>query len=279
MGFTLAVSGKGGTGKTTLVGLILRELLREGRKPVLVIDADHDGNLAQVLGIKEPRTVGEVVEELQKKATQLPPGLSKDQWLKGKLSEVIVEEKGYDFLSMGRGEGPGCYCYVNSVLRTIMDSLEREYPYVLMDNAAGMEHLSRRTTRDADLLLIVSDHSRKGIQSALRIADLAKELELDIKRMGIVINRAPGGKADPRLLEEVEAKGMEVLGVIPEDERISLFDMEGRSVLDLPEEDPAVEAVRDILKAVFNSHEEEGDGHHRGKHPYPFSGRFGGPQQ
>jgi len=254
MGFTLAVSGKGGTGKTTLVGLILRELLKEGRKPVLVIDADHDGNLAQVLGIKEPRTVGEVVEELQKKISQLPPGFSKDQWLQGKLAEVMVEERGYDFLSMGRGEGPGCYCYVNSVLRTIMDNLEKEYPYVLMDNAAGMEHLSRRTTRDADVLLIVSDHSRKGIQSALRIAELAKELELDIKRMGIVINRAPQGKADPRLLKEVEEKGMEVFGVVPEDEGISRFDMEGRSVLELPEDDPAVLAVRDILKGFFNTH-------------------------
>lgn len=253
MGFTLAVSGKGGTGKTTLVGLILRELLREGRKPVLVIDADHDGNLAQVLGIQVPRTVGEVVEELQKKISQLPPGFSKDQWLEAKLSEVMVEEKGYDFLSMGRGEGPGCYCYVNSVLRTIMDNLEKEYPYVLMDNAAGMEHLSRRTTRDADVLLIVSDHSRKGIQSALRIADLAKELELDIKRMGVVINRAPGGQADPRLLKDVEERGLEVTGVIPEDEGITRFDMEGRSVLELPEEDPAVQAVKGILRGIFNS--------------------------
>lgn len=253
MGFTLAVSGKGGTGKTTLVGLILKGLLGEGRKPVLVIDADHDGNLAQVLGIREPRTVGEVVEELQKKISQLPPGFSKDQWLQAKLSEVMVEEKGYDFLSMGRGEGPGCYCYVNSVLRTIMDKLEEEYPYVLMDNAAGMEHLSRRTTRDADVLLVVSDHSRKGVNSALRIADLAKELELEIKRVGVVINRAPGGQADPRLLKEVEERGLEVMGVIPEDEGITRFDMEGRSVLELPEEDPAVQAVKDILRGIFNS--------------------------
>lgn len=252
MGFTLAVSGKGGTGKTTLVGLILREFLLQGRKPVLVIDADHDGNLAQVLGIKEERTVGEVIDELQKGVSSLPPGFSKEEWLRSKLSEIMVEEKGYDFLSMGRGEGPGCYCYVNSALRAIMDSLEKGYPYVLMDNAAGMEHLSRRTTRDADVLLIVSDHSRKGVQSASRIAALARELDLKIGRIGLVLNRVPNGQVDPRIEEEVKEKGLELFGVIPEDEEVAKFDMEGRSVLELPEDSLAVNAVRRILGKVLN---------------------------
>ncbi len=252
MGFTVAVSGKGGTGKTTLVGLLLKEFLKNGRKPVLVIDADHDGNLAEVLGIKEGRTVGEVVEELQRKVSEFPPGFSKDKWLQAKLSEVMVEERGYDFLSMGRGEGPGCYCYVNSVLRHIMDSLEKEYPYVLMDNSAGMEHLSRRTTRNADVLFIVSDHSRKGVRSAIRIADLAKELELGIGRMGLVVNRVSGRGVDPRLAEEAKKGGLELLGVVPEDREVERFDMEGRSLLELPEDSPAVRAVRGILWKVLN---------------------------
>lgn len=252
MGFTVAVSGKGGTGKTTLVGLLLKEFLREGRKPVLVIDADHDGNLAEVLGIKGGRTVGEVVEELQRKVSEFPPGFSKDKWLQAKLSEVMVEERGYDFLSMGRGEGPGCYCYVNSVLRHIMDGLEKEYPYVLMDNAAGMEHLSRRTTRNADVLFIVSDHSRKGVSSAIRIAELAKELELDIGKVGLIVNRVSGGDVDPRLVEEAEKGGLEIVGVVPEDEEVERFDMEGRSLLELPEDSPAVRAVRGILRKVLN---------------------------
>lgn len=218
----------------------------------MVIDADHDGNLAQVLGIKEERTVGEVIDELQKGVSSLPPGFSKEEWLRSKLSEIMVEEKGYDFLSMGRGEGPGCYCYVNSALRAIMDSLEKGYPYVLMDNAAGMEHLSRRTTRDADVLLIVSDHSRKGIQSATRIATLAKELELKIGRIGLVINRVPGGQVDPRIEDEVRGKGLELFGVIPEDQEVVRFDMEGKSVLELPERSLAVKAIRGILGKVLD---------------------------
>ena len=260
MAFSVAVSGKGGTGKTTIVGLLLKGLLKEGRKPVLVIDADHDGNLAQVLGIKELKTVGEVVEELQRQVSQFPPDLSKDRWLQSKLNEILVEGKGYDFLSMGRGEGPGCYCYVNSVLRNIMDHLEKEYPYLLMDNSAGMEHLSRRTTRDADVLLIVSDHSRKGIISALRIAELARELELKLGRLALVINRVQG-EPDPRLLKEMEGMGVELIGVIPEDPKVQEFDMEGRSVLDLPEGSSAFQAVHEMLKKILNGR--WGDGHNR----------------
>ncbi|RLA79671.1 MAG: hypothetical protein DRG33_03620 [Deltaproteobacteria bacterium] len=250
MSFSIAVSGKGGTGKTTIAGLILKELLGEGRKPVLVIDADHDGNLAQVLGIEEGKTVGEVVEELQEKVSQFPPGFSKDQWLEARLQEVMVEEKGFDFLSMGRGEGPGCYCYVNSVLRRIMDTVTRDYPYILMDNAAGMEHLSRRTTRDVDVLLVVSDHSMKGVKSAARIAELAKELDLKIGRIGLLINRAPG-EVDRRLMKEAEGAGLEILGVIPEDEEIAQYDLEGRSLLELPGGNAALKQVRGFLEKVL----------------------------
>jgi len=252
MPFSIAISGKGGTGKTTLVALILKELLREGKTPVLVIDADHDGNLAGVLGIKGGRTVGEVVEEMQRKVSDFPPGFSKDQWLEAKVAEVMVEERGYDFLSMGRGEGPGCYCYVNSVLRKIMDSVTRDYPYILMDNAAGMEHLSRRTTRNVDVLLVVSDHSMKGLESSKRIAELARELDLEIGRMGLIINRAPG-EADQRLLKEVEASGLELYGVIPEDEEIRRYDLERRSLLELPDGNRAAEAVREVLERATKS--------------------------
>lgn len=250
MPFSMAISGKGGTGKTTITGLILKGLLAQGKRPVLVIDADHDGNLAQVLGIDERKTVGEVVEELQEKASDLPPDLSKEQWLSSKLQEVMVEERGFDFLSMGRGEGPGCYCFVNSVLRKIMDSLTGDYPYVLMDNAAGMEHLSRRTTRDADLLLLVSDHSMKGLKSALRIAELARELDLKIGRIGLVINRVPA-EVDERLLRVADEGGLEVLGVVPEDEEIVRYDMEGRSLLDLPEGNRALKAAEEVLGRVL----------------------------
>jgi len=248
--FHIAVSGKGGTGKTTLGALILRYLIRSGKGPTLVIDADADGNLADALGLNGVQTVGAILDEMEQKASQLPPGVSKDGWLEGKLAEVMVEEKGFDFLSMGRGEGPGCYCYVNTVLRRIMDNLENNYPYSLMDNAAGMEHLSRRTTRAADILFLVSDHSLKGVQSGARIAELAQELKLEIKRVGFVINRVPG-EMDPLIRQKVEEKGLEILGTIPEDPQIGRFDLEGKSLLDFPEDNNVTIAVREMVGKIL----------------------------
>ena len=250
MPFHIAVSGKGGTGKTTLSAVILRYLIRSGKGPTLVIDADADGNLAQALGLDTIQTVGEILDEMEKKASQLPPGVSKDEWLEGKLAEVMVEEKGFDFLSMGRGEGPGCYCYVNSVLRRIMDNLENNYPYSVMDNAAGMEHLSRRTTRAADILFLVSDHSLKGVASGARIAELAQELKLEVKEMGFVINRVPG-EIDPVIRQKVEEKGLKIIGSIPEDDQIGKFDLEGRSLLDLPEDNNVTQAVREMVEKIL----------------------------
>jgi CO dehydrogenase maturation factor len=248
--FHVAICGKGGTGKTTLSAVILRLLIHAGKGPVFVIDADADGNLADVLGLKGAETVGAVLDEMEKKASQLPPGMSKDDWLEARLAEVLVEEKGFDFLSMGRGEGPGCYCYVNSVLRRIMDKLESQYPYSVMDNAAGMEHLSRRTTRAADCLFLVSDHSLRGVESGARIAELAKELKLDVKEMGLVINRVPGS-IDPVIIQRVKEKGLKIFGSIPEDDQVKRFDLEGRSLLDLPDDNQVIRAVGEIAGKIL----------------------------
>jgi CO dehydrogenase maturation factor len=233
-----------------LSAVILRLLIRAGKGPVLVIDADADGNLADALGLKGTETVGAVLDEMEKKASQLPPGMSKDTWLEARLAEVLVEEKGFDFLSMGRGEGPGCYCYVNSVLRRIMDKFESQYPYSVMDNAAGMEHLSRRTTRAADCLFLVSDHSLRGVESGARIAELAKELKLDVKEMGFVINRVPGN-IDPVIIQRVKEKGLTIFGSIPEDDQIKRFDLEGRSLLDLPDDNQVTRAVGEIVGKIL----------------------------
>jgi CO dehydrogenase maturation factor len=250
MTFHIAICGKGGTGKTTLSALILRSLVRAGKGPVLAIDADADGNLAQAIGLHRVETVGAVLEEMEQKAARLAPDVSKDDWLEARLTEVMVEEKGYDFLSMGRGEGPGCYCYVNSVLRRIMDKIEHGYAYSVMDNAAGMEHLSRRTTRAADFLFLVSDHSVRGVESGRRIAELARELKLGIKRMGFVINRLSGEMA-PVIRQRVEAQGMEILGTMPEDDEIKRFDLEGRSLLELPADNQVTQAVEGLLEKIL----------------------------
>jgi CO dehydrogenase maturation factor len=250
MTFHIAICGKGGTGKTTLSALILRSLIRAGKGPVLAIDADADGNLAQALGLPRVETVGAVLEEMEKKASRLASGVSKDEWLEARLTEVMVEEKGYDFLSMGRGEGPGCYCYVNSVLRRIMDKIEHGYAYSVMDNAAGMEHLSRRTTRAADALFLVSDHSARGVESGGRIAELTRELRLDVKRMGFVINRVPGEMA-PVIRHKVQEQGLEILSSIPEDDEIKRFDLEGRSLLELPADNQVAQAVRELLEKIL----------------------------
>ncbi len=247
MSFSIAISGKGGTGKTTLSAVIVRYLVRLGKGPALAVDADADGNLAESLGLNGVKTVGAVLEEMEKKVSQFPPGFSKDDWLEAKLTEVMIEEKGFDFLSMGRGEGPGCYCYVNSILRRIMDVLEQNYPYLVMDNAAGMEHLSRRTTREADILFLVSDHSIKGVQSGARIAELARELELDVRKMGFVINRVPG-EVNPVIRQKVEETGLGIIGSIPEDGLIKRFDLEERSLLELPEDNKVVKAVKEMVE-------------------------------
>ena len=252
MPFSIAVSGKGGTGKTTLSALIVRYLIRLGKGPILAIDADADGNLAEALGLDGVQTVGEVLEEMEKKVSQFPPGFSKDGWLEAKLTEVMAEDKGFDFLSMGRGEGPGCYCYVNSVLCRIMDNLEDNYAYLVMDNAAGMEHLSRRTTRAADILLLVSDHSTKGVQSGARIAKLAQELSLDIKKTGLVINRVPDG-IDPLIKRKIEETGLNTIGSIPEDSQVSRFDIEGKPLVELPEDSKVVKAVRQLIENILVS--------------------------
>jgi CO dehydrogenase maturation factor len=248
--FHIAICGKGGTGKTTLSGVILRFLIHSGKGPVLVIDADADGNLAQALGLQAVETVGAVLEEMERKASQLPPSMSKDKWLEARLAEVLVEEKGFDFLSMGRGEGPGCYCYVNSVLRRLMDNLENNYPYSVMDNAAGMEHLSRRTTRAADCLFLVSDHSLRGVESGARIAELANELKLDVKEMGLVINRVPH-TIDPVILQKVKEKGLKIFGTIPEDDQIKRFDLEGKSLLELPDDNQVMRAVKEMMGKIL----------------------------
>lgn len=247
MGFKIAVSGKGGTGKTTIAGLIIGYLIRRGKFPILAVDADANANLNEVLGIAVNKTIGGIREKIR---TEVPTGMTKDIWFEMKAEEALVETDKYDLLVMGRPEGPGCYCVANSLARHFIEVLTKNYHYIIIDNEAGMEHFSRLTTQDIDLLFIVSDHSVRGLQAARRIFDLIDELKLSISRKVVLISKIEnvGG---PRLEEEAQRLHLEVAGYIPYDENISRRDREGKATYDLPESSPAVREMKTILDALI----------------------------
>ena len=244
MSFTIAVSGKGGTGKTTLAGMILRFLLDQRKGPILAVDADSNANLHEVLGVEVRSTIGEA-RELMKK--DVPTGMTKDIWFEYKVQESLVESQGFDLIVMGRPEGPGCYCAANTLARKCIELLTGNYRYLVIDNEAGMEHFSRLTTRDVDLLFVVSDPTRRGILTAARIRDLIHELDLRILRDVLVINRVQGEPA-PDLSAEAKKQNLELAGTIPVDELVYQYDLEGRPTFHLPAESKSVQAARRIFE-------------------------------
>ena len=252
MSFNIAVAGKGGTGKTSTTSLVIRYLMKNGSGPILAIDADPNANLGESLGLTVERTVGSVLDSFQKDKIKIPPGMSKQAYLNYKLNEIIVESKGLDLVTMGRGEGPDCYCAPNLVLKNFADSLAENYAYVVMDNEAGMEHLSRRTTQNIDALLIISDHSVKGIRTVARIRDLVSELKLVVKRQLIIISFAPT-KLDPLVTKELARLGIDLTATIPLDEELYQYDLKLKSLLDLPDTSKAVRAVNDLMTNLFET--------------------------
>jgi CO dehydrogenase maturation factor len=244
LSFTIAVSGKGGTGKTTLSGLIIRHLLDKGKGPILAVDADANSNLNEVLGVKLRSTIGEAREVMKK---DVPVGMTKDIWFEYKIQEALVETRGFDLIAMGRPEGQGCYCAANTLARKCLDLLTGNYQYIVIDNEAGMEHFSRLTTRDVDLLFILSDSSRRGILTASRIRDLIHELDLHIKREVVVINRLQGD-LDPEISEELKRQNLTLAGVIPTDEEVYRYDLAGRPTFQLPVDSKAVQAALKIFE-------------------------------
>jgi CO dehydrogenase maturation factor len=247
MSFTIAISGKGGTGKTTFCGMVIRFLLEQGRGPILAVDADANANLNEVLGVKVTSTIGEA-RELMKK--DVPAGMTKDVWFEYKVQESLTEARGFDLLVMGRPEGPGCYCAANTLARKCIDLLSGNYAYVVIDNEAGMEHFSRTTTRDVDLLFILSDGSRRGVLTAARIRDLVHEINLNIKHEVLVLSRVEGDPAAD-LLEEIGRHGLDLAGVIPSDEAISRYDLEGRPTFELPADSKAYASARRLFASVI----------------------------
>ena len=248
MAFTIGLAGKGGTGKTTIAGLLIKYLLEKGKTPVLAVDADANANLNEVLGLKVDDTLGAAREEMKK---GVATGMTKDVFMEMKLEHSVVEAKGFDLIVMGRPEGAGCYCAANTLLTQYLQRLIGNYPFVVIDNEAGMEHISRLTTKDVDILLIISDSSRRGILSAARIAQLTDELGIRVGKRCFIINQAKDGEKDALERAAAEYK-LNLAGIIPEDGSIRDFDLRGRPTIELERDSQSVIAAFGIFDKILN---------------------------
>ncbi len=247
----IAVAGKGGTGKTTIAALAVRYLLQAGQTPVLAVDADPNSNLGQTLGIKVGLTVGSLREQGFAGQRDIPGGMTKDQFVEYKMSEALAEGEGFDLLTMGRPEGAGCYCFVNNLIRRFMDGLAGGYRHVVMDNEAGLEHLSRRTTRKTDVLLVIADAGVRGIQAARRVLDLAVEMKIDVGESMFVLNRATD-ESLAALSPEIERLKLPLVAVIPEDAGLFKAEVAGTSLMELSDEAPVVAAAAPLFDKIFS---------------------------
>jgi CO dehydrogenase maturation factor len=251
LSFNIAVAGKGGTGKTSVTSLVIRYLMKKKAGPILAVDADPNANLGESLGLDIKQTVGSIIASFNGEKINIPAGMTKEAYLDFKINDTIVEAKGLDLVTMGRGEGPDCYCYPNVILRKFADTLSGNYPYMVMDNEAGMEHLSRRTTQNVDELLLVSDHSVKGVRTIARIKGLVDELKLNVKRQSVLINLVPDG-LDPIVAKEMSRLGIEPTAIIPLDDAIYQYDIQLKPLLDLPDSSRAVQAVNNLMTRLLD---------------------------
>ena len=258
---TIALAGKGGVGKTTVAGMVIKYLAQNQPGSILAIDADPSSNLNMVLGLDLEWTVGDIREDMlaQVKSSLteggaamgvMPGGASKREYLDYHVRSSLAEGSRFDLIAMGRGEGQGCYCAVNHNLREVIDSMSKHYAYVVIDNEAGMEHLSRRTTRDVQHLLVVSDPTQRGLVAAQRIADLRTELNIQVEHAYLIINRLQGDV--PAELKAFSDKiDIPLLGTIPADEALTAFEFSGKPLVDLGDESPVYQAVAALMKKIL----------------------------
>jgi CO dehydrogenase maturation factor len=250
---TIAIAGKGGTGKTTVAALLIKLLSQKGL--VLAVDADPSTNLNQALGLSldDNKTVGRIREKMTEDVSKgrFSPTIAKQEYLFSKIMESLVESKGFDLLAMGRPEGPGCYCAPNEFLRVSLDKLVKDYKYnyIVMDCEAGMEHISRQTTRDVDVLLIMSDPTIRGITTAARMKDLIGELRSNIGKVGLIVNRVKG-ELSPEIKQAIDESGLQVIALIPEDPNMAGLEMTGRPITELPQESPLQLKVKEMIEGL-----------------------------
>ena len=249
---TIAVAGKGGVGKTTTCGMMIDYLCKKGDGPVLVVDADANANLNEVLGVEVETSLGAIREEMaqaEMKGT-IPAGMTKADYAEFKFNSALIEEDDFDMLVMGRTQGKGCYCYVNGVLKTQVDKYAKNYSYIVMDNEAGLEHVARGTLPHVDTMLLISDCSRRGVQAVARIAEMVEDLGLKPGQMGLIINRAPDGVLDDGVRTEIEKHGLKLFGVLPQDDAVYRCDCIGEPSAKLPDSDPMKVALKGIMQSI-----------------------------
>jgi len=249
MAFVIALAGKGGTGKTTIAALIVRLLKEKKAGSVLAVDADPNSNLHEALGVPLAHTIGQILDEVAQHPEKVPAGMPKDRFLEYEVQTAIAEGEGFDLLSMGRPEGPGCYCYVNNCLRNIMAKLIKDYDFVVIDNEAGLEHLSRRTTRSADRLVLVSDPTIVGLKAAKRIYELAEELKIERGKDLLVLNRADKRTAAEKFGGDI----WEIIGPVPDDPEIERICLNGDSLMGLKDDALSLNALRRSGDKIWQS--------------------------
>ena len=251
---TIAVAGKGGVGQTTLTGMLIQYLAEKKKGPILAVDADANANLNEVLGVEVEATLGDIREEIAKaelaEKSPIPAGMSKQDYAEFKFDTALTEEDDYDLLVMGHTQGKGCYCFVNGLLSAQVARRSQHYNYVVVDNEAGMEHISRGILPNVDIVILVSDCSRRGIQAVGRIARLIPECGLKPKKVGLIVNRAPGGVLSEGVQEEIQKQGLELLGVVPHDEGVYEYDSAGTPTTELPPENPVRQALYKIIDSL-----------------------------
>jgi CO dehydrogenase maturation factor len=250
MPFVIAVAGKGGTGKTTLAALMVRSLLKTVRTPILAVDADPNTNFDAAVGLRSARSISDVLDETKGMRT-VPANVPKTVFVQYQLEECLAEGRGMDLIVMGRPEGAGCYCAANHLLREYLDRLIAQYRYVVVDNEAGMEHISRRTTQKFDLLFVVSDPTLAGLRAARRIQDLVNSLDLTVRESALVLNRTDS--LTPALEAAVREQNLHLAGTIPVDPLVAAYELEGRALVDLPDDAPAVRAAAELLAQHVSS--------------------------
>ncbi len=253
MAYTVAVAGKGGTGKTTLAGFLINYLVEKKLTPVLAVDADPNSNLNEVLGEDVETTLGDIREDvsIKNRDGKLPAGMSKTDYINYQLQQAVIEGKGFDLLVMGRPEGSGCYCFANGILREATDRLSDNYKLMIIDNEAGLEHLSRRTTKNVDIMFAVSECSKRGIEAAARVKQLIEELKLDVKDLYLIVNRVPPEGLSDDIKGTIESYDLKLAGTVPMDMKVFDYDNKGIPLVQLPKDSDAVKTSRQIFDEIL----------------------------